>query len=206
MSKKLNPVGTTDELLYYRVTDTEKIEVERIKHGKFEKYEKAIEAGRKYVLLADIESLSFASNSIQPIAYFETNDEVMINNYFRDYWGFIIGFDAYKVLLVLIRECEFKFEKDYCIIEAKELAKELELSVNKVRKVLEILEEHNFIYRYYVVNKSRNYKQQGLLIKVRKFLKFLTNAQVNQLNSYYRKKHEEYMQETKDLLNPLFTR
>ena len=58
MKRKVNLLGTKDELLYYRLMTTEKIKkVERIRNGKFESFKKSLE--RKYIAEHEVAAFKF---------------------------------------------------------------------------------------------------------------------------------------------------
>ena len=67
------------------------------------------------------------------------------------------------------------------------LAEELNSSVNTIQAQLEILEKNGFIYRFWISNKTQNWKNEGVLIKVRETLHYLSEEQVNQLPKSRRK-------------------
>jgi hypothetical protein len=150
---------------------------------------------REYISEEDVNAYHFVSDSNERIAFVSGyQEEVLINNYFRDFWRLFIGLDAYKVFLLLIREC--KSGNDYCSNSVKNIASYLELNENTVRKAMKNLEKYDFIHYYYVINKSQNSQQQGLLIKVRHFLNFLSEVEAAQLDSYYRKMHDDVLKQS----------
>ncbi|MEX0378181.1 helix-turn-helix domain-containing protein [Bacillus sp. S4] len=205
MKCKVNLLGTKDELLYYRFITTEKIKkVERIKNGKFESFnKKSLE--RQYIAEHEVAAFMFETITDELILPFTDSvqkDKVGLNQYFVTCWLPIIGWRAFRLFIALAQRRQEA--DDFCFTTVNALAEELNSSVNTIQAQLEILEKNGFIYRFWVSNKTQNWKNEGVLIKVRKTLHYLSEEQVNQLPKSRRKKHDEYINRIKFDIRDLF--
>ena len=187
MKRKVNLLGTKDELLYYRLMTTEKIKkVERIRNGKFESFKKSLE--RKYIAEHEVAAFKFetiTNELILPFTDAVQKDKVGFNQYFVTCWLPIIGWRAFRLFIALAQGCQEV--NDFCLLLLMLLAEELNSSVNTIQAQLEILEKNGFIYRFWISNKTQNWKNEGVLIKVRETLHYLSEEQVNQLPKSRRK-------------------
>ncbi|BCC17685.1 hypothetical protein ACS47_03825 [Bacillus cereus] len=205
MKRKVNLLGTKDELLYYRFTTTEKIKkVERIRNGRFESFKKK-SLERQYIAEHEVAAFKFEMITDELILHFTDSvqkDKVGFNQYFVDCWLPIIGWRAFRLLITLAQGCQEV--NDFCFTTVNALAEELNSSVNTIQAQLEILEKNGFIYRFWISNKTQNWKNEGVLIKVRETLHYLSEEQVNQLPKSRRKKHDEYINRIKFDIRDLF--
>lgn len=205
MKRKVNLLGTEDELLYYRLRTTEKIKkVERIRNGKFESFKrKSFE--RQYIAEHEVAAFKFETITYELILPFidsAQKDKVGFNPYFFNCWRPIIGMKAFRLFIVLAQHCQEG--DDFCFTTVNTLAEERNSSVNTIQAQLEILEKNGFIYRFWVSNKTQNYTNEGILIKVRETLHYLSEEQANQLPKFQRKKHDEYINRIKFDIRDLF--
>ncbi|MCR6791558.1 hypothetical protein BACERE00193_04083 [Bacillus paranthracis] len=205
MKRKVNLLGTEDELLYYRLITTEKIkQVERIKNGKFESFKKK-SLERQYITEYEVAAFKFETIThelILPFIDYVQKDKVGFNPYFFTYWRPIIGMKAFRLFIALALRCQE--EDDFCFTTVIALAEEQNSCVNTVQAQLEILEKNGFIYRFWVSNKTQNCTNEGVLIKVRETLHYLSEEQINQLSKSIRKKHDEYINRIKFDIRDLF--
>ncbi|MGF2712312.1 helix-turn-helix domain-containing protein [Bacillus cereus] len=205
MKRKVNLLGTEDELLYYRFITTEKIKkVERIRNGKFESFKKK-SLERQYIAEYEVAAFKFETITdelILPFIDSVQKDKVGFNQYFVTCWRPIIGPRAFRLFIALAQRCHEV--DDFCFTTVNALAEELNSSVNTIQAQLEILEENGFVYRFWVSNKTQNWKNEGVLIKVRETLHYLSEKQVNQLPKFQRKKHDEYINRIKFDIRDLF--
>lgn len=205
MKHKVNLLGTEDELLYYRLITTEKIKkVERIRHGKFESFKKK-SLERQYIAEEEVAAFKFETITYELILSFTDSvqkDKVGFNPYFVTCWLPIIGMKAFRLFLALAQRCQEV--DDFCFTTVNVLAEERNSSVNTIQAQLEILEKNGFIYRFWVSNKTQHWKNEGVLIKVRKTLHYLSEEQANQLSISRRKKHNEYINRIKFDIRELF--
>lgn len=205
MKRKINLLGTEDELLYYRFITTEKIKkVERIRNGKFESFKKK-SLERQYIAEHEVAAFKFETITdelILPFIDSVQKDKVGFNQYFVTCWRPIIGPRAFRLFIALAQRCQEV--DDFCFTTVNALAEELNSSVNTIQVQLEILEENGFVYRFWVSNKTQHCKNEGVLIKVRETLHYLSEKQVNQLPKSCRKKHDEYINSIKFDIRDLF--
>ncbi|MGM2836966.1 helix-turn-helix domain-containing protein, partial [Bacillus cereus group sp. Bce025] len=87
-------------------------------------------------------------------------------------WLPIIVWMAFRLLITLAQGCQVV--NDFCFTTVNALAEELNSSVNTIQAQLEILEKNGFIYRFWISNKTQNWKNEGVLIKVRETLHYLS--------------------------------
>lgn len=205
MKHKVNLLGTEDELLYYRLITTEKIKkVERIRNGRFESFKKK-SLERQYISEHEVAAFKFETITYELILTFTDSvqkEQVGFNPYFVTCWQPIIGWKTFRLFIALAQRCQEA--DDFCFTTVNALAEERNSSVNTIQSQLEILEKNGFIYRFWVSNKTHHWTNEGVLIKVRKTLHYLSEEQVNQLPKSRRKKHDEYINRIKFDISDLF--
>ncbi|MGR5922294.1 helix-turn-helix domain-containing protein [Bacillus paranthracis] len=160
---------------------------------------------RQYIAEHEVAAFKFEMITDELILHFTDSvqkDKVGFNQYFVDCWLPIIGWRAFRLLITLAQGCQEV--NDFCFTTVNALAEELNSSVNTIQAQLEILEKNGFIYRFWISNKTQNWKNEGVLIKVRETLHYLSEEQVNQLPKSRRKKHDEYINRIKFDIRDLF--
>lgn len=124
------------------------------------------------------------------------NGQTVIPNYILDYWGCILGDSAAYLLILLMRH---DFERDEHGETKRKVwpsMKTLEELTGKderaLKRHIEILENHHFIYRFWRADKNKGSNKSTYFI-LRKTIPYLSEEQVNQLSPERQKKHDDFL-------------
>lgn len=119
---------------------------------------------------------------------------VNVERYLIKYWSPIIGSDAIHLYIQLTELCRFKDGIDICYEKLSVLGYKIKKKDKRtVKKLLDILQDNNFIIYAYRYN-ERTRKEDCPIFKVRQTVPLLSKEQYLELSASDRKKHDEYME------------
>jgi hypothetical protein len=192
VSKK-NLKNGSGRLLYYRIEKTgEQIPKTRTVRGKEQHYLED-ETTKIYYEEDEIRNLSLEvfGQSIP----FEPGNKTILDNYLLDFWQRFLGFEATMTYINILR---YAIAKDYSFPSLETLAMKMMTSIPTLNKYIRTLEEHHFAYRFWVQNPAKNNMNEGVIVKVRKQIPFLSEEQIASLPPYLQDRHDTYLQELMD--------
>lgn len=162
-----NLKGKKDKLKYFRLKDT----------GMFTQRSKLIniEDTQEYktYFYPEQDKLIFEENQVRNFSLDEHGESIpaidgeltIFNNYFFDFWGFYLG-DATRLYAYLKRHAYG--EKDYVYPNFELISEKMDKSRKTLHTYLDILEHYGFVYKFNVINESRNNMEESPIFKVRK--------------------------------------
>lgn len=160
------------------------------------------EDGKKYELpskdmyeipFSDIESVNL--NVRGTSVTFSRNNVVNLERYMLWYWSPIIGGNAIILYLHLWEYCNQDDGVNICYPKLSELAMKLGIKDTRtIVRLLNKLQENNFLIWAYRLNKMNNHKEDSPVYKLRETVPLLSKEQVEKLSPKLKKKHEKYME------------
>jgi len=184
-----------NEIHYYRLELTGRmIPRDRVKKGKREQY---FEPEKKKVFFNEEQVQGFSLDRYGMPLHSKINSYTTVENYFIDFWGAIMGCEATYLFILLIRyrfgEDEFGNKKDYAFPELETLAEKMKKDVQTVKKYLEVLEDHYFIYRFWRLSPEENNKNKSIYYKMRASIPYLSEEQIMTLSPKLRSQHDRFL-------------
>lgn len=178
--KKKNLKERYDSLIYYRYQETgEKIPRKRKRKGKDDQYHDEVyfesELERIYFTEDEIKNFSLDKHG-QHIPYVD-GELTILNNYLFDFWGWYLKAEGLALYGHLKRHSYGK--KDWCFPNLELISLKMSKSIPTIRNYLELLERYGFIYKFGVLNKDNDGREESPLYKVRKKIPFLTEKLLN---------------------------
>lgn len=116
----------------------------------------------------------------------------ILQNYITFYWQHFLKSDALGLYITLKSQC-YGTEKDYCFPSNALLCEMTGKSHVTVRKLLDVLEEHGFILRFYTEDKVKG--EGSPIIKVRKTCPLLPSDLASKLPPRLAKMHARHIKE-----------
>lgn len=195
--KNKNLRNGTTELIYFRFVDTEeKAPFTRLRENKetgtkeIQAFEKTVNDKRYYT---EEEVKKFSLERLRDPLPKEHGNFTGVDNYFLDFWGPILGYQATMVFIHLLRYCYGG--KDSCFPDLDTMAAKLKMSIPTVRKYLEVLEKFGFIMRFWVQNPDNHNLMESCVYKVRRTVPMLSQEEVESLPDELKQLHEDYLEE-----------
>ena len=184
-----NLKGNHGKLLYFRREEAEgKEPVIRKKNGQTETHYRKIQ---KKVYFDEQEVKRFSLEKMgKPLPRVQMGF-IQVDNYFFDYWTYILGVNGTNAYIHLLRYCYG--DKNTCFPNMQRIADKMHITLPTLRKALTKLEDHGFIYRFWIQNPEMNNLEESILFKVRKTVPFLSESLIETLPSALRKEHDEYV-------------
>jgi DNA-binding MarR family transcriptional regulator len=118
-------------------------------------------------------------------------DFTLVHNYLLDFWSSILGSDAILLYIHLKRYCYG--DKDYCFPNLDEIAKKMNTTKQTIRKLLDKLEDYNFIVRIYRKDKHRKNAKSTILFKVRRYVPLLSEELIAKLPERLQELHDKFL-------------
>jgi hypothetical protein len=137
----------------------------------------------------DIENMNL-NNRGEVVPYSHKN-VINFSRYMAWYWCPIIGAEACMLYMHLTEYCDD--ETDICYPKKKDLAEKMNKTLPTINKLLQILEQNNFIVIIRRLNKLANNKETSPIYKLRQTVPLLSKEQYSQLPDILKKKHDEFM-------------
>ncbi|GKU84276.1 MULTISPECIES: DnaA N-terminal domain-containing protein [Niallia] len=172
-SEKLNLKGKNDKLEYYRTIDTGNLE-QRMKlvkqdESKLTYYVPELDK----VVYSETEVRKFSLDAYGENIPYIDGELTILNNYLFDYWGYFINAEGLALYAHLKRYTYGN--KDWCFPNFEMISLKMDKSRPTIHAYLEILERYGFVYKFNVINRSRE-KEEGPIFKIRKKVPLLTKA------------------------------
>lgn len=187
----MRPSGyKSDEFIHFIYCNGEKREVKGDKKRSMPKQD-LVE-----VSFSEIETMNL-NNKGKSISY-ARNNVVNVERYMLWYWSPIIGSNAIMLFLHLWEYCNQDEGVDICYPKISELCEKMNVSRPTLIKILNKLEENNFILQIHRLNKKNNMKETSPIFKLRQTIPLLSKEQYNQLSNNLQKKHDDYMEKFSD--------
>ncbi|WP_209124494.1 DnaA N-terminal domain-containing protein [Alkalihalobacillus sp. BA299] len=178
--KKKNLKERYDRLIYYRYQETgDKIPRKRKRKGKDNQYydEVYFETELERIFFSEEEVKAFSLDKHgQHIPYVD-GELTILNNYLFDFWGWYLKAEGLALYGHLKRHAYGK--KDWCFPNLELISLKMSKSVPTIRNYLELLERYGFIYKFGVLNKDNEGREESPLYKIRKKIPFLTEKLLN---------------------------
>ncbi|NPC93883.1 hypothetical protein HOO54_17085 [Bacillus sp. WMMC1349] len=111
----------------------------------------------------------------------------VVNNYFVDFWGAIIGDSAVSAYLHLKREADKN--KEYCYINTEMIRLKMKKSQTELNEYLKTLEDFGFI----IIFHRKEQIDSARLFKIRKHIPLLTDDLYNSLHPQLKELHDDFM-------------
>lgn len=172
-NEQLNLKGKNDKLEYYRMIDT----------GNFEQRMKLIKQDEKKLtyFVPEQDKVIYSENEVRKFsldAYGENipyidGELTILNNYLFDYWGYFINAEGLALYSHLKRYAYGN--KDWCFPNFEMISLKMDKSRPTIHAYLDILERYGFVYKFNVINRSRE-REEGPIFKIRKKVPLLTKA------------------------------
>ncbi|WP_066412777.1 DnaA N-terminal domain-containing protein [Sutcliffiella cohnii] len=178
--KRKNLKERYDRLIYYRNQETgEKIPRRRKRKGKDNQYHDQVyfenELERIYFSEEEVRNFSLDKHG-QHIPYVD-GELTILNNYLFDFWGWYLKAEGLALYAHLKRHAYGK--KDWCFPNLELISMKMSKSVPTIRNYLELLERYGFIYKFGVLNKDNEGREESPIYKVRKQIPFLSEKLLN---------------------------
>ncbi|MEY8742012.1 DnaA N-terminal domain-containing protein [Bacillales bacterium AN1005] len=172
-SEKLNLKGKNDKLEYYRTIDTGNL-VLRMKLVKQDESKLTYYVPEQdKVVYSEKEVRKFSLDAYGENIPYIDGELTILNNYLFDYWGYFINAEGLALYAHLKRYAYGN--KDWCFPNFEMISLKMDKSRPTIHAYLEILERYGFVYKFNVINRSRE-KEEGPIFKIRKKVPLLTKA------------------------------
>lgn len=180
-----NPPYKKDEYIHFLRENTgEEITVKAKKDSK-----RAMPVQNKiFIPFEQIEEMNLDNRG--EVVPFSMKNVINISRYFKKFWIPILGTDAGWLYIFLSEYCD---DTDICYPKVEELMKHMNLSSYLVKKALDKLVEHNFVFIIYRLNKLADNKETSPIYKLRQTIPLLSKELVSTLPESLKKKHDEFM-------------
>lgn len=177
----INLKGNTDKLRYYRRVETGAIELRR-------RFVPGIENGEietKLYQYPDHEKVYFDEHEVQKfsldrygehIPYID-GDLTILNNYLFDYWGYYLNAEGIALYGHLKRHAYGN--KDWCYPNLELISLKMGKSRPTLLNFINLLERYGFIYKFNVINESKENMEESPIYKIRKKVPLLTEKLIN---------------------------
>ncbi|NKQ18569.1 DnaA N-terminal domain-containing protein [Brevibacillus laterosporus] len=183
------------QLTYYRIEKTGiKKPVSRIRMVKGKPVEQTYDQEvlqRVYYTYQDFQSLRLEKLGVNlPI---DNKGFTTISNYFLDFWGAVMGATATSLYIHLTRYCYG--DKDFCFPDLPTIALKMQITTTTLNKYMDILEQHGFIFRFWLQNPEENNNDCGIIYKVRRTIPILSRELVENLPKPFQTMHDQYIEQ-----------
>ncbi|AUM64958.1 replication initiation protein [Brevibacillus laterosporus] len=183
------------KLTYYRIEKTGiKKPVSRIRIVKGKPVEQTYDQEvlqRVYYTYQDFQTLRLEKLGVNlPI---DNKGFTTISNYFLDFWGAVMGATATSLFIHLTRYCYG--DKDFCFPDLPTIAVKMKMTTTTLHKYMDILEQHGFIFRFWLQNPEENNNDCGIIYKVRRTIPILSRELVENLSKPFQSMHDRYMEQ-----------
>ncbi|MEF2247957.1 DnaA N-terminal domain-containing protein [Paenibacillus sp. IITD108] len=181
--------------LYYRYVRTgNSIPRTRMRGGKEQKY---LEAEVQKVFYDEEYVKSFSLDRYGLPLHNKIQNYTVVENYLLDFWSPIMGGDAVYTFILLMRHC-YGFDadgnkKDYSFPQLETIAEKSGKTVPTIKKYLDVLEEHYFIYRFWRSNPENHHTDDSILYKLRTSIPYLSEEHLVKLSPKLQKQHERFL-------------
>ena len=119
---------------------------------------------------------------------------LQLDNYFTDFWGYILSPTDIQIFMMLLRWSFGKGFTNIPIKGSKGLMERTGKSYNTIKNCLDVLEENFFILRFQRKTKTvgkGNANNTGMYIKVNDSIPLLNSEQLNKLPPFLREEHDK---------------
>ncbi|MEF3310854.1 DnaA N-terminal domain-containing protein [Paenibacillus sp. GYB004] len=122
-----------------------------------------------------------------------------VENYLLDFWSPVIGGEAVFTFILLIRHC-YGYDadgnkKDFSFPELETLAEKWGKTVPTVKKYLDILEDHYFIYRFWRSDPDHYHTDDSILYKLRTSVPYLSEEHLLKLSPKLQSQHDRFLKQ-----------
>ncbi|OIK06465.1 DnaA N-terminal domain-containing protein [Bacillus sp. MUM 13] len=174
---KKNLKGTSDDLTYFRRVKSEgkdpRLRFEKKENGEvFSKIVNYPAMDKVFFSNSDVTNFSLDKYG-KSIPYVE-GEITILNNYFFDFWSYFLTAEGVALYGHLRRYAYGN--KDWCFPDIKKIALKMDKSYPAVLRYMEVLEHFGFIYKFSVLNKSKENLESKPIFKIRKMIPLLTNV------------------------------
>ncbi|NYV66550.1 helix-turn-helix domain-containing protein [Bacillus sp. Gen3] len=177
-----------DEFIHFIYKD----KGEFVQRGKGENKKEYPKKEKIEIPFNEIEKMNLNKNG-ESIPY-SRNNVVNLERYLLWYWSPIIGGEAIILFLHLWEYCNQDEGVDICYPKITELCEKMGKSRPTINKILETLEENNFLVVIHRLNKESNNRETSPIYKLRQTVPLLSKEQYLKLSPKLQAKHDEYMQ------------
>lgn len=122
------------------------------------------------------------------------NNVINVERYLLRYWCPVIKSDAIMLFLHLWEYCDKKKGVDICFPKINELSEKMGKSKPTITKLIDVLEENNFLIRIHRLSKLANNRETTSIYKLRQTVPLISKYQYSKLSKGIRDMHDEYIE------------